>query len=63
MKEIVSYVVVYKSSPDISPITRLSVEGGKRLLDILSNDPPLFIPIKDKIVARSEIKSVEAVYK
>lgn len=60
-KEITAYRLFFKNR-DETPIW-LTKAGGEELMALLRNDPPLFIDIKGQSVARSEIATVQPVYK
>jgi hypothetical protein len=62
-KEIKSYCLMLKSGEMEERIIRgISIEGGKRLQVLLTGDPPLFIRVKGRLVARSEISQLVPVY-
>ena len=59
MKPIKSYSVMLKHGElEDRFIRHLSVAGGEGLIKTLGNNPPLFIEIKGKMIARSEIAQV-----
>lgn len=56
-----SYSVILKTGEAVDRIIRgISVQGGELLLKTLSKDPPMFIEIKNRMVARSEIAQIIA---
>jgi hypothetical protein len=59
MKEIKRYAVILRFQDEPMYISK---EGGAELMELLKDNPPMFIPIKDSLVARMEIKQVVPLY-
>lgn len=56
MSEIKGYALMLRSGEISERVIRgISVEGGNELKKILANDPPLFIEVKGRMIARSQI--------
>ena len=48
--------------PEDKIIRGISPQGGEELKKVLMNNPPMFLELKGKMVARSEIAQVVPVY-
>ena len=62
MKQVLFYRLFFKHR-DETPL-KISIEGYEKLLPIITGtNPPLFIKIKGRVIARSEISQIVPVTK
>lgn len=63
MKKVKSYVLMLKSGEIEDRIIRgITPEGGAQLQEILADNPPMFIKVKGRTIARSEIAQLREIY-